>query len=390
MTNNISDRDWKMISAYLDGQLSGRKLVHLESRLSQEPDLRNALDELHKTRQVLRSAPSLQVPRNFLLTHQMVGQPRHLPRLAPAFGWTSAAASMLLVILLVGDFFSSAGVIPVAWNNVPRQSVALSQEVADDAGRQAYAEPAALDAPGLGGVSEASNNPDVILNVESQETPEMDAAAAAAIVPQETDESIATAQLPPPEGEGVSVLVEEDPTTSEMPSEPETAAPKVFTDTVRLGEGEEFLSASLVPSQTITTEVALKDEFMQAEAEPSIEPTETEIVTSEGRHIEKTPTIPVVDAFPEEIALPPEEISPTEEQLPTLLPEPTAVMVAKVAPEMEPEIYIAEEQMPDEFVAQVPVADEPSRDFLVGLEVGVGLLAFSTAVAWIYLRRRGG
>ena len=179
MTKNISNRDWETVSAYLDGQLSGRKLIRFETRLSQDSELRIALDELHQTRQVLRNTPSLRIPRNFLLNPQMVGNPRHLPRLAPVFGWTSAVASLLLVLLLVGDFFTPAGVIPIAWNNVPRQAAQSSQEIGGD---RANAEAPMMDAPELGGSSE-NNGFDVMAEEDFQEVvviPEMESVATAA------------------------------------------------------------------------------------------------------------------------------------------------------------------------------------------------------------------
>ena len=113
MKNSISKRDWETISAYLDRQLSQREQARFESRLYNDRQLQAALDDIRRTRQVLRGAPRLRAPRNFLLTPEIAGNPVRIPRLAPVFGWASAVASFLLVLVLVGDFFTDGGFAPV-------------------------------------------------------------------------------------------------------------------------------------------------------------------------------------------------------------------------------------------------------------------------------------
>ena len=377
MTKNISNRDWETISAYLDGQLSGRKLIRFETRLSQDSELRIALDELHHTRQALRNTPSLRVPRNFLLNPQMVGNPRHLPRLAPVFGWTSAVASLLLVLLLVGDFFTPAGVIPIAWNNVPRQAAQSSQEIGGD---RANAEAPMMDAPELGGSSE-NNGFDVMAEEDFQEVvviPEMESGATAAAATEEMDEATATAQSSPEEEPTAQIGEEDLMMAAESPSEPEAASPKVLTDTTLLKE--EFASESLEPSQTITGEVTLNQEFVQAE------PTATEMATEVVQQAEETPTIPVIETYIGEEPLPPEEESKIGEQTSIDSPNPADEMAVRAAPEMDTETIVVEEQVSD----KIPETRKSPHDFLAGIEAGVILLALSTAIAWLYLRRRGG
>jgi len=107
MTTRISTRDWETLSAYLDGQLTAKERLRLEARLQTRADLRSALEELRRTRAVLRSQPRVRVRRNFTLTPEMVGvrrAQRPTPRLFPVFGLVSALASVLLIIVLVGDF----------------------------------------------------------------------------------------------------------------------------------------------------------------------------------------------------------------------------------------------------------------------------------------------
>lgn len=102
MKTNISSRDWELLSEYLDRHLSPAKQAKLEARLSRDAELRSALADLQRTRLVLRSAPRLKAPRSFTLKPHMVPQ-RQPRRIYPVFQFASALASILLVLVLVGD-----------------------------------------------------------------------------------------------------------------------------------------------------------------------------------------------------------------------------------------------------------------------------------------------
>src|SRR5512142_1758722 len=74
MRAQISNRDYEQLSAYIDGQLSPAERRKLEERLRARTDLQVALDEMNRTRSLLRSAPRRRAPRNFTLTPAMVGE----------------------------------------------------------------------------------------------------------------------------------------------------------------------------------------------------------------------------------------------------------------------------------------------------------------------------
>jgi len=106
MTKNISMREWEALSAYLDGQLPSKERTRLESRLNQTPELRSALEDLRRTRSILRSQPKVRAPRNFTLTPEMVGLKARPARRAPAYPFfrlASALAAFLFLLVLVGD-----------------------------------------------------------------------------------------------------------------------------------------------------------------------------------------------------------------------------------------------------------------------------------------------
>lgn len=102
MKLQLSSKDWQLLSAYLDGQLSPRERSQVEQRLRTQPDYREGLQTLRKNQAMLRSLPRRPVPRNFTLTPEMVAAPRRsfLPPMAPVLRFSSALATIFLVLTL--------------------------------------------------------------------------------------------------------------------------------------------------------------------------------------------------------------------------------------------------------------------------------------------------
>lgn len=95
-------QDWQLLSAYLDNELSPQEKTSLEKRIFANPELNASLNELRQTKTLLHSIPNKKVPHNFTLTPEMV-KSRSTPfsRLFPIFTFSSAAATVLLVISFV-------------------------------------------------------------------------------------------------------------------------------------------------------------------------------------------------------------------------------------------------------------------------------------------------
>jgi hypothetical protein len=102
MNNQITTRDIELLSAYLDNQLSSKDRTQLETRLKTDPALRKELQELNRTRLLLRQLPRIRAPRNYYLKPDVV-RPRRTMKLAPVFGMVSAAASVLLALVIIGS-----------------------------------------------------------------------------------------------------------------------------------------------------------------------------------------------------------------------------------------------------------------------------------------------
>lgn len=145
MNNSLSPRDYEQLSAYLDGEISSKERSQLEARLREDRDLSQALLELRQTRTVLRSLPRLRAPRNYTLSPSMVGHraPRRFtfPRLDLTLQWGAMVATLLLALVVLGDFVGRGAQMQ---NLAASQSeVALAPEMDSmaTAGEEAYPTP---------------------------------------------------------------------------------------------------------------------------------------------------------------------------------------------------------------------------------------------------------
>lgn len=101
----FSNRELEVLSAYLDGEVSDKNRVQIETRLKEEPELREMLEQLQHTRSLVRALPMIRAPRNYFLTPEMVGQSDRPRQLFPIFRFASALAAVMLVLILFGDFY---------------------------------------------------------------------------------------------------------------------------------------------------------------------------------------------------------------------------------------------------------------------------------------------
>jgi hypothetical protein len=195
MATRISQRDLEAISAYLDGQLSGKEQARLDARLQADADLRIALDRMRRTRSMLRSMPRLRAPRNYVLTPQMVRR-KAPPPAYPVLRLASVLATFLFVLVLAGDLLTTSTPGPAAVLQAPpTQEVALMEAAPEEPAERAAA-PAGADA------SEESAR--AIEPAPPSGTPEMEvfqAAPAAEAQPEVEAPAAALAGTPVPETE---------------------------------------------------------------------------------------------------------------------------------------------------------------------------------------------
>ena len=100
MKRQLSTKDWELLSSYLDGELNPREKARVEVLLNAQPDYKEALDGLRRTKSILHRAPVRKVPHNFTLTAADV-QPVKTPGWLPTMQWSSVAAALVAVFLFV-------------------------------------------------------------------------------------------------------------------------------------------------------------------------------------------------------------------------------------------------------------------------------------------------
>jgi len=99
MMTVCSEKDWLLLSLYLAGALSTRQVEGLESRLSSESYLAEALLQLKRTRSLLARLPQKPVPHNFTISPESLPHKQNT-RLFPAFRLATAICSILFFITI--------------------------------------------------------------------------------------------------------------------------------------------------------------------------------------------------------------------------------------------------------------------------------------------------
>jgi len=226
-------RDIELLSSYLDGQLSPSDSARLEARLSSDPELGAAFNDLRAARGILRKMPSRKAPRNFTLTRQMVGLKPPLPRSYSLFRFSTAFATVLLTLTfaanalsrvpLMGDYVGGFGM--GGGGGGPAESApALAAEV-----------PASEEPYGIGGGPAATEAP---MAITEEEVPAATEAPAA--------EAPALEMLPMP-------TLSADSVATEVPSAKQMATPSELMDqppAENLAEATESVPAEQPRSQS--------------------------------------------------------------------------------------------------------------------------------------------
>ena len=131
----IREKDWALLSSYLDGELDKKTEDQLKAKIAEDPQFQAALAQLRDTKRILKATPELKVPHNFTLTPEMVGVK---PKPPAVFGYRLATAvmSIMLVMTLVLDFgrFLLRGAMAPA---APKMEEVMLESVADEAAEPA-------------------------------------------------------------------------------------------------------------------------------------------------------------------------------------------------------------------------------------------------------------
>lgn len=99
MSMALTQKDWLLISAFLDGGLTDADNTAFESRLDSDADFKAAFQEIQYTRRLLRSLPPKRAPRNFTLSAEYAKKRSLKWGLNRFFGWASAASAVAVMAI---------------------------------------------------------------------------------------------------------------------------------------------------------------------------------------------------------------------------------------------------------------------------------------------------
>jgi hypothetical protein len=325
----------------------------------------------------------LRAPRNFLLSPEIAGNPIRIPRLAPVFGWASAVASLLLVIVLVGDFFTDGGFAPV--DLISSQQFEFISQENEISENDVWVQPAISEDMSVSSKS--------VVDSEDEAAPmEMRAEAA----PMDTGADEPTMESVAMEEDAVVELQESEPLTMQDAAVAEEPVPENPEEiVVAAGEGES--TRELLPETLVESGEEGPDEPQEADevgVQSSVDLTDETAVTDQVE-IEVVEESPTETAEKEEIFVQ-EMVEELEE--PTV-PSAEAVVIA------DEKIYQEEQLTSDDTISIDPMAadtitEEPvpgtvtapknESNLILGAEVILAMGALGTGLAWIYTRRRAG
>lgn len=128
--SKLSNKDLKLLSNYLDGQLTAPEQLKFAARLKNEQLLNAALIELKQTRYLLKKAKPVTVPRNFTLTPEMAAQikPARKPFILPVLSISSVLAAILMVFAILFEAFPATNLAKIV-NNEPRSEFTMDAAV---------------------------------------------------------------------------------------------------------------------------------------------------------------------------------------------------------------------------------------------------------------------
>lgn len=125
-SNNISDSDLALLSAYIDQQLNAAAQAELEQRIASDPYLRAELEELRATTALLRALPPLAPPRSFTLDPARAPRRRSLLPTAWFMQLGGGLAGLALVLLaslqMLGGVGASMATAPLPMMEAVPQS----------------------------------------------------------------------------------------------------------------------------------------------------------------------------------------------------------------------------------------------------------------------------
>ncbi|UCE00305.1 MAG: zf-HC2 domain-containing protein [Chloroflexota bacterium] len=201
---SISDRELEALSAYLDGELSRKERNRLEANLESNEQLRSVLNQLQQTRGVIRSLPRLRAPRNYILTPEMVGEKEKQVGFFPVLRFASVMATLLLVILFLGDYIMLPSLVESPMRALESQEIAVEESAQLESEAVVEGEPPEMP------LEQPMESSEIEPAAESSLGEEM--ASPSVEETQVVEKLLGTAELPPAEDQQDQIIEDSAPT----------------------------------------------------------------------------------------------------------------------------------------------------------------------------------
>ena len=129
MSVKLAQKDWILISAYLDGRLSSEHAAQVETRRKSDSTFDQACREMAYTCKLLKSIPSKRAPRNFTLSSQYALKKAKKWGVHSYFGLASATAAFAVVAIFAWSslFSFRAKAAPEAMLAAPAAEFAMDE-----------------------------------------------------------------------------------------------------------------------------------------------------------------------------------------------------------------------------------------------------------------------
>lgn len=129
---NVTARDLELLSCSLDNALSVEERLEFKKRLAESPHLNTLLEEQSRLKRAMRALPSHKPPHNFTLTRAEAQKARRGRVLQPVFGWASAIAALVLMVVFGSEFIFSNFSAKQAQAPAAVQLMPMSEEFVQD------------------------------------------------------------------------------------------------------------------------------------------------------------------------------------------------------------------------------------------------------------------
>ena len=110
MTEKLTEKDYELISSYLDQELDRKDVVRFAERMAADQQISSEVSDLMKVKAMIRELPTVTPPRNYILTRAMAEEARPKPfwqRLFPVFRTAAAFCALALVLTFVFPLLSA-------------------------------------------------------------------------------------------------------------------------------------------------------------------------------------------------------------------------------------------------------------------------------------------